>query len=57
MKLKTTQTCHLECGIVKAPGRDIDIPSKEAEKLIAAGKAISLENTEEPKTKVKPLKK
>ena len=57
MKIRTTQICHLECGVVKAPGRDIDIPTKEAERLIAAGNAISLELAKEEKeTKVKSKK-
>ena len=57
MKIKTTAICHLECGVVKAPGRDIDVPKKEAERLIAAGNAISLEESETKKeTKVKQPK-
>lgn len=56
MKLKTTQICHLECGVVKAAGREIDIPAKEAKKLIEAGKAVAIEvkpETTKPKLKSK----
>lgn len=57
MKIKTTAICHLDCGVVKPAGRAIDVPKKEAERHIAAGNAISLEE-KEPKTetKVKPKK-
>ena len=46
MKVRTIKICPLSTGQVKAPGRDMDIPKEEAQRLINEGLCISLEPKE-----------
>jgi hypothetical protein len=56
MKVRTIKISRLCTGQVKAPGREMDIPKDEAERLIAEGLCISLEPKEKNVSKLSTAK-